>query len=319
MSRALPGMVLAAGLCSVIHAQSAGKAKTNTKLEFEVASVKRSDPSVPGVIKVDPGGPGSADAGRVTYRLSTIRDLMADAYNVKRYQISGGPNWLESERFDIAAKVPAGATKEQVRLMLQNLLAERFGLTLHRETKELPMYALLVGPKGARLKESTADGSAPDAQALPLPPGGGKEGVKIGSDGCPEVPQAAGRGVGSFMMMTPGGACMISHGQTMEFLATQLSNRFDRPVVDETGLKGNYDWRLRFDPSSMPEGRTGGAVQMKGPGPAGTEASRGALDGESAPSFSTALQEQLGLRMESKKGPIELLVIDHVEKTPSAN
>ena len=95
------------------------------KLEFEVASIKPSALPGHGVIRLGPqGGPGSGDPGRVTYTFSTIRDLMVDAYGVKRNQISGGPNWLDSERFDIVAKVPAGATKEQVKVMLQNLMAE---------------------------------------------------------------------------------------------------------------------------------------------------------------------------------------------------
>ena len=219
------------------------------------------------------GGPGSGDPGRVTYTFSTIRDLMVDAYSVKRYQISGGPNWLDSERFDIVAKVPEGATKEQVKVMLQNLLAERFKLTLHRETKELPMYALVVGAKGPKLKDSTVTDTPPasdsqpkeggrgeaGAQAAapppPLPPG--LRGMKIGPDGCPEIPPMAAGRAGNFMMMTPNGECMISNGETMDGLAAQLSNGFDRPVIDQTGLKGKYDLRLRYDPSSMPGGRGG--------------------------------------------------------------
>ena len=142
MSRAIVGMVLAAWLGSLAHAQSAANAKpAEVKLEFEVASVKPSAlPAGNGVLRPGPkGGPGSGDPGRVTYTFSTIRDLMVDAYSVKRSQISGGPNWLDSERFDIVAKVPGGATKEQVKVMLQNLLAERFKLTLRSENKEPPM------------------------------------------------------------------------------------------------------------------------------------------------------------------------------------
>ncbi len=128
------------------------------KLEFEVASVKASAPPAGnGTIRLgQQGGPGSSNPGRVTYAFSTIRDLMVDAYGIGRSQITGGPNWLHSERFDIVAKAPAGATKEQVKVMLQNLLAERFKLTLHHENKELSMYALVVGAKGHKLKDSAS-------------------------------------------------------------------------------------------------------------------------------------------------------------------
>src|SRR5262249_52759642 len=155
---------------------------------------------------------------------------------------------------DIVARVPAGATKEQVKFMLQNLLAERFKLTLHRETKELPIYALIMAAKGPKLKESIVSGTPPspdsqlkegergragaqpEAPAPPPQPRPGISGLKIGPDGCPEMPSMAVARARDFIVMTPNGECMISHGQTMEGLAAQLSNRFDRPVVDQTGL-----------------------------------------------------------------------------------
>jgi uncharacterized protein (TIGR03435 family) len=252
--------------------------------------------------------------------------------------VSGGPKWLDSERFDIVAKTPQGATKEQVRVMLQNLLANRFKLTLHHETKELPIYALVLGSKGPKLKDSTVPGTlaAADSQPKeagkgqagapppPFPGGLGIRGIKIGPDGCPETPPMAAGRAGTFTIMTPGGECMISNGQRMDGLAMELSKRLDRPVIDQTGLKGKYDLRLRYDASSMPGGR-GGPVMSKdirydtGPGPAaGDPSSRSAVDGD-APGILNALQEQLGLKLEAKKGPVDLLVIDHVEKTPVEN
>jgi uncharacterized protein (TIGR03435 family) len=343
MSRAIAVTVLAAWLCSIGHAQSTADSKpAAAKLEFEVASIKPSTLPGRGVIrKVPPGGPGRGDPGRVTYTFSTIRDLMVDAYSVKRYQISGGPNWLDSEIFDIVAKVPEGATKEQVKVMLQNLLAERFKLSLHRETKELPMYALVVGAKGPRLKDSTVTDTPPASDSQPKEGGRGEAGaqaaapppllprglekgeIKIGPDGCPEMPPVIVGRAGNFMIMTPNGECMISNGQTMDGLATQLSNRLDRPVIDQTGLKRKYDLKLRYDPSSMSGGR-GGPVRMikdgPGPGPAGGDpANRVAPDGDPPPGIFNALQEQLGLKLEPRKGPVDLLVIDHVEKSPTEN
>lgn len=336
MSQAIAGTVLAAWLCSVAHAQSAADAqRAEAKLEFEVVSIKLSALPGRGAIRLGrQGGPGNGDPGRVTFTFSTIRDLIVDAYTVKQSQVSGGPNWLDSLRFDIVAKVPDGTTKEQVKVMLQNLLAARFKLKLHRETKALPVYALVVASKGPKLKHSTVTDTPPpsDSQpkeggrgvtgaqaAAPLPPLGG---MKIGPDGCPDTPPIAAGRAGSFMMMTPNGECMISNGQTMEGLAGQLSNRFDRPVIDQTGLKGKYDLRLRYDPSSMP-GRRGGPIMIKdgpGPGPAGGDpANPIAPDGDLPPSIFNALQEQLGLKLEARKGPVDLLVIDHVEKTPTEN
>jgi uncharacterized protein (TIGR03435 family) len=316
MRRAFAGTILAAWLCSLVHAQSA-------RLEFEVASIKPAALPGRGPIRFGPqGGPGGGDPGRVTFTFSTIRDLIVNAYSVKRYQVSGGPKWLDSEQFDIVAKVPEGATKDQVKVMLQNLLAERFKLTLHSESIELPIYALVVGTKGPKLRDSTVTDTPPAAPPPPLPPGSGRGGIKLGSDGCPETPPMAADRAGSFMMMTPNGECVISTGQTMDSLATQLSNRFDRPVVDQTGLKGKYDFKLRYDPSSMPGGR-GGSIMLKdgpGRGPAdGDPANRIAPEGDPPPTIFNALQEQLGLKLEARKGPVELLVIDHVEKTPTEN
>jgi uncharacterized protein (TIGR03435 family) len=324
MSRAIAGTVLAAWLCSVVQAQPAASAKpAETKLEFEVASVKLSVmPAGNGAIRPGPqGGPGGGDPGRLTYSFTTIRDLMVDAYSVKRSQISGAPSWLDSERFDILAKVPEGATKEQAKVMLQNLLAERFKLTLHRETKELPIYALLVGAKGPKLKGSTVTDAPPASdsqgkpQDAPQPPGRpSMRDLKIGPDGCPDMPASAAGRAGSFMMMTPNGECLISKGETMDGLAARLSNGLDRPVVDQTGLTGKYDFKLRYDASSMAGGR-GGPKDALDPAPAGDSAS----GADAPPSILTALQEQLGLKLEAKRGPVELLVIDRVQKTPTKN
>jgi uncharacterized protein (TIGR03435 family) len=144
--------------------------------------------------------------------------------------------------------------------------------------------------------------------------------MKIGPDGCPEIPpMAAGRAGNFMMMMTPNGECMISRGETMDGLTAQLSNGFDRPVIDQTGLKGRYDLKLRYDPSSMPGGRSGPKDALD-PAPAGGDpANRISAGGDPPPSIFDALQEQLGLKLEARKGPVDLLVIDHVQKTPTQN
>jgi len=237
--------------------------------------------------------------------------------------------------------VPKGATKEQFMMMLQNLLAERFKLTLHRETKELPLYALVVAKNGPKLKESVdpppaTDGSArPDAAGAgyggpppgpgpgfgpppgPPPGDGGMPRPQMGKDGFPQLPPGAGRGA-VMMMMINGRARMIGNGQPISKLADALSRQLGRPVVDQTGLKANYDFSLDFDP----EGGMGGHGRMMMPGPphGGEGDGPGANPPESEnPGLFTALQEQLGLKLEQKKGPLELLVVDHSEKVAAEN
>jgi uncharacterized protein (TIGR03435 family) len=338
MTRLMAGTIVMALACANAYGQSPADTKAaDAKLEFEVASIKTSAPLGNGRMMVGSrGGPGTNDPGRVNYSNANLRMLIVNAYGVKFNQVTGGPDWLDSERFDIVAKIPEGATKEQVKIMLQNLLADRFKLAIHRETKEMAMYALTVGSKGPKLKETEVVETPPPAAPAPgeggrgdgpppLPPPGR---LRVGADGCPETPPfAAGRG-GNIMMMTPNGACMISNGQTMSGLADMLSNQFDRPVMDQTGLKGKYDFKLRFDPSSMP-GRGGmgmGMIKMAGPPPGGMPGDgdggrRGpdAQEREQPPSIFAALQEQLGLKLEAKRGPVDLLVIEHVEKTPTEN
>jgi len=337
MIRTVWGVGVLALLSSLAYGQ-----KADAKLQFEVASVKPAEPMpMQGMMRVGiGGGPGTGDPGRVTYSNASMMMLLTNAYSVKRSQISG-PDWLDSQRFDITAKVPEGATKDDVKVMLQNLLADRFKLTLHRQTKEMGIYALVVAKNGPKLQASTAtdpaaadpggrgpEGSAPPP--LPPPPPGGPGGpgpVAIGrlqmKDGCPEIPPGMkGRG-GNLMMMTPAGACMISNGVTLDMLADQLSNQFDRPVMNLTEIAGKYDIKLRFDPSSMP-GR-GGMIMMgpKGGGPGGPMGDGGrspdAEERDMPPTIFAALQEQLGLKLDSRKGTVTLLVIDHLEKTPTEN
>ena len=145
--------------CGPVFGQAAGK------LEFEVASVKPAAPQTGGRVFVGrQGGPGTPDPGRVTYTNVALKNLITMAYDVKPYQVTG-PDWLETERFDIQAKLPQGATKEQANMMMQNLLAERFKLSFHKVTKEFPLYELVVGKNGPKLKASVEDPGA--AAAVP--------------------------------------------------------------------------------------------------------------------------------------------------------
>jgi uncharacterized protein (TIGR03435 family) len=256
--------------------------------------------------------------------------LLMTAYNVKPYQISGPP-WLDSERYDVTATVPEGTSKEQSNVMLQNLLADRFGVKLHHETKDLPRYELTVAKGGPKLKASAAE---PEAPAAPLaePPPLPKGPPPIGKDGFPQLP--SGR-KGTMMMLTPKGFHMAVGSSTISTLADMLGNMLASPVVDKTGLTGTYDYTLDFSRDSMqgdpmgmapPPGKGGGfGVITGGPGPAPGDGARpgdgGApgADQPEAPSLLVAVQEQLGLRLDKKRGPLDLIVIDHAEKVPTEN
>jgi uncharacterized protein (TIGR03435 family) len=160
------------------------------------------------------GGPGTNDPGQITFKNASLKSLVISAYGVKRYQISG-PDWLDAGGFNIIAKVPPGASKEQVKLMLQSLLAERFKLTLHIETRELPIYTLVVAKNGPKMKVA----SETDA--------GGTWGAWNGN------------------------ARYVATYLTMQNLADFLSPRLDRPVLDRTGLTEHYEFTLTWEAENM--------------------------------------------------------------------
>jgi uncharacterized protein (TIGR03435 family) len=244
---------------------------------FEVASIKPAPPPSQGRMMVGV----KRDAGRVTYSGMPLKMLITTAYRVKPYQVSG-PGWLDSERFEIVAKLPEGANAEQIPEMLQALLAERFGLKLHRETKELPVLALVVGKNGPKLEEV----DAPPAAASPS------------------------LGQGGMMRMEPGK--LTAQRVKLDGFAGMISNMVGRPVIDETGLTGFYNFTLEFSPEDMANMK-GGVMRMAGPSEAGPAP-------EAAPGGSIFQSVQkLGLKLEPRKAPIEFLVVDHVEKTPTEN
>jgi uncharacterized protein (TIGR03435 family) len=257
---------------------------------FEVASIKPAAPMQGGRIMIGSrGGPGTDDPGQMTFNNASIADLILSAYDVKSYQVTG-PNWLETVRFDMIAKVPSGATKEESRIMLQHLLADRFKLALHRSTKEASIYALLVAKTGPKLKESTT-----------------------------ETVNEPGRVRGGMtMMIAPGGRMrMVAQGTTIPKLVDALGMQVDRPIVDMTGLTGTYDITLEFAPDPAILQAKMAAMGVPPPLPDGVSPSF--PDNGALATIFTALPEQLGLRLEARKGPMEMLMIDSVEKTPTDN
>lgn len=222
--------------------------------QFDVASIKPAPPQPPGQTSTQMDVTTDATRnGILRYSNVTLKEVLGEAYQVKQYQIAGGPGWLDSERFDITATIPAGARRE-VPKMLQTLAAERFGLSLHRETRELPVYVLQVGKNGSKLKPA-------------------KSATGISRD-------------------TDGTHSHLTAETTMAAFVDSLSQRLDRPVLDETGLTGAFEITLDWASDS-------------GGDPVG-------------PSIFTAVQEQLGLKLESRRSGVEILVIDHADK-PSEN
>ena len=282
---------------------------------FEVASVKVSAPPPNGVRMFRMGGgPDSTDPGRITYTGVNLKALVARAYGVKEFQIEG-PQWLEGERYDVIATIPKGADKEQVGLMLQRLLAERFKLTLHRETKPMTVYTLSVAKGGAKLTE--VDPNTPLAPPPPPPPGTPGPPPPAGASGPP-------RGGGMRMMMSPTGRRLTAN-TTIARLCDALSNLTDRPVTDLTELKGTYSFDLSWTPDENERmgGKFAPAMAMSntlggGPAPgAGQPGPEGAAD--PGQTLAQALQSNYGLKLEARKNSADILVIDHAEKVPTEN
>jgi uncharacterized protein (TIGR03435 family) len=222
----------------------------------------------------------------------TVRIIIETSYQLKPHQMIAGPEWdrLLAEHFDIEAKAEGNPPKDQMNLMLRSLLADRFKLVVHHETRQLPVYALVLPKAGKTGRQLTphSDGAKCTDPALGLSP--------PGPDGTLPAP------CGSFSIVgTPGGLRDAGNNVTMDMFVALLGNYVDRPVVDRTGQKGTYDLTFEFEPPLGPGSQPS------------TDASASA-----PPSIFTALQEQLGLKLESQTGPVDVLVIDHVEE-PSAN
>jgi uncharacterized protein (TIGR03435 family) len=257
------------------------------KRQFEVASVKvnkSGDNRV--MLGLQPGG-------RFTASNVPLRNLITQAYRIQATQLVGGPDWIRSERFDISAKADGDPSQEQIAEMMQALLAERFALAVHRDTREMPVYALSLARADGRLGDKLKP-SAVDCEAL--------FGRGRGRGGLPPAP-APGAPVQCGMRMGPG--LMNAGSTTLDQFANSLGLNVGRIVQNKTGLTGRYDIELSW----TPEGRGGGPAGAPGgaPAPGGFPA-----PDASGVSIFTAIQEQLGLKLDSTRAPIEVLVIDSV-------
>jgi uncharacterized protein (TIGR03435 family) len=282
------------GLLIAIAVSAAALGQT---VEFEAASIKPSTPPAGGglVFFGCRGGPGTNDPALYTCQNLGLNNYVMTAYKVNAYQFSG-PDWMQRAQFDLQARVPEGATKDDLILMVRAMLAERFKLVVHNETRTQNLYELVVARGGPRFKESTGPPPPPDANAAPVFPG-------MGADGYPALPP-----------IRPGMAIMNNKARlnvvdsTMEAFAKQMAGQMSAPVNDGTGLKGKYTFSLYWN---------AGRPRLNARPADGAAAA--APEQDFGPDLMQALQDQLGLRLESKKGPVNFVVVDRAEKTPTEN
>jgi uncharacterized protein (TIGR03435 family) len=264
------------------------------KFVYEIVSVKPSKPGTTGGYTMNTPDGYTAKGTLMIILIHYAFGILNDE------QLSGVPGWVSSGRFEVDAKMDGSVAEALQKMspddrklarqqMLQALLADRFKLVVHRETRELSVYALVIGKNGSKLKEANPDDNSPDRTK--------------GADG---------RAVTDMVRMGISGGAMTMTGQavSMPTLVRLLSQRVGRIVVDKTGLTGNFDFYMQFTPEE------GGLLAAPGDAPGG--ASPLPSSDPAAPSIFTAVQEGLGLKLEAGKAPIEVIVIDHIER-PSGN
>jgi len=272
-----------------IFSQAPGRA------QFEVASIKVHPPRLTQIGITNRGG-------RFVATGFSLKMLVGRGYAVPEMRIMGGPNWAESERYDIEAKAPDGAPAGQLQRMLQAMLEDRFKLKVHKETRELPVYELAVAKNGPKMKLSEDQTPPPPVVSPPGDPGAGPRGAPATFfGGGPRARGTAGRGSINGRMMFEGSAVPVS------VLVNTLQQLLDRPVFDKTGLSGFFDIKLEWIPGAeAPPSPFSPNPDAPPPPP---------VDG---PSIFTAIQEQLGLRLEGSRAPVEVVVIDSAQK-PAEN
>jgi uncharacterized protein (TIGR03435 family) len=244
------------------------KMAADAKPAFEVATIKPSDPARPGQIVTLRGA-------EVITTNTTVHDLINLAYWLHPKQLTGGPAWTESDKYDLTGKpdAPGQPSVDQMKLMIQKLLADRFQLKFHSEKRELSVYAVRIAKTAAKIVRSQDD-----PKGLP----------------------------GFFFGRAASGTTLTFRNSPMSQVTAILQNFLDRPVVDQSGLSEKYDFTVTFTLDPAQAARLGGP-----PIPA-------ADNPDAAPDVFTAFQQQLGLKLESTKAPVNVLVVDHVEK-PSEN
>ncbi len=248
--------------------------------QFEVATVRLAPSDARGLGMS--GGPGTTEPTRLRYSNVPLFRILRAAYGAMPYDFDG-PSWMGDVRYDISANIPEGATPESFARMLQNLLAERFHLTMHRETREQTVYVLTINRGGPKL----TDAAAPPPNSEFPPPIPGRPRVIRYSDGA-------------------GTTRMMGQLQTGDLIAQMLSNYIGAPVVNRTGLTGTYNFLLHFFGDDAPDNRGG----LPSPDPP---------EGNPSPSIFSAIQNELGLRLDRSREPMPVYVIDRLDRIPTEN
>ena len=281
------------------------------KMAFDVASVKQnvSGPPPPGVLLRSAVPMDSGDAYIPTGGLFSAANFPLDAYITFAYKLTPNqtqalrpdlPKWATQDRFDIEARGAGNPTKDQMRLMMQSLLAGRFKLAVHTETRQLPVFGLILvktGTTGPRLRPHLDDPPCASSSTSPPAPGSTQPPPTEVAGGFPTLCDFV--AVHRVSGYTHLGARHMTIGMIANLMLTQLLNR---PVLDQTGLSGYFDFTLEYTPISPPPAPSGDTVT---PDP-------------TRPTFLEALKEQLGLKLESQTGPVDVIVVDHIEE-PSPN
>jgi uncharacterized protein (TIGR03435 family) len=326
-----------AGITSTALLLIAGalSAQTPAPLSFEVATIKPAPPLDASKIAAGqmPHIGLNIDGAQVDIGWLTLQQLLCYAYTIKPHQLEA-PDWAKEQHWDILAKMPAGAKKEQVPEMVQALLADRFKLTIRKGSSEQSVYALTVAKTGLKLKESdpdpapapaAADGEKPEEKPLAkgeMVMGKGENQVRI-----QQAPGGRGATVSNAkfgqMKMSPGenGSMIMEFSKLkMSDFADMLTGMVGKPVVDDTGLKGNYKVPIELTMADMIRvaKASGMAGMMGGPAPAAPNANPAEAASDPTPSMFAAVQK-LGLKLDSKKAPVDTVIVVHLEKTPSEN
>jgi uncharacterized protein (TIGR03435 family) len=272
-------------------------AQAPSNLQFEVASVRPSQPSP--TDRVDIGL--HLNGAQVRINTFPMREYIARAYRVKPYQVTG-PDWIISEKYDVNAKLPDGATADQIPEMLQKLLEERFQLKVHREKKELPVYVLSVGKAPLKIQPTAPDASDTARKGeLNVAASGSAAGVAVDL------------GNGAYYNFANGKFEL--HKVSMELLARSLERYVDRPILDSTGLAGNYDVMLNVTPEDAQ------TMMIRVGVNSGVSLPPQVIQAMENGSIASLLDafEKLGLKMEARKAPVDVIVVDQGSKTPTAN
>jgi len=326
---ALTSIALAQPPVSTGTAAAAAPKADAGPISFEVATIKHAIPLQEQALSGKMHIGVNIDKQQADIGGMSVQDLLTIAFKVKPHQVVG-PDWLPVDRFDILAKMPQGATQDDLDRLMQSLLAERFGLKFHHEQREVPIYALVVGKGGIKMKEAEpvkpadAEGDAkePDAPKKDekgvMTFGSGDQKMTMRQTGEGRMEMRTGKNGNVKMVMEDGHMVMKMDRMTTEALAAAMSRFVDKPIIDMTELKGEYQMTLELTMEDMMNAARAQGMQIPTPPPGTPGAPAGGASDPSGGSIFNTVQK-LGLKLEARKSPIDTIVIDRIEKTPTEN